>query len=469
MNGGVLSPFSAVSFFATFVLVFVLIFRPQEIWPFLEDFHLLDVLTGLAGLGVAWDFATEKAKNAYSPQLPFLGAFVASSYFSSAVFLGREGLSLATTRSAIATAAMLVVMYGTRTFARLQALMALLVVLAVFVAGVAVHQGHSEPVCIELPVSAGESIDTDPGTSDGRNCTTRHDCTENGKTEVDYVCERIGLFKTVSVQRRVRWRGQLGDPNEMSVYLGIVIPLLFAMNAGLKKKWATGVALAMLGLILYAVILTQSRGGQLVLGAVFAIYFFSRFRWKGLLAAATLALPVVLLGGRAGEAADSSTDERLDILYDGVTEFLHRPLFGLGIDQFFEIRRMTAHNSYLLVAVELGLLGMFAWTGLLWMSVRIPLTVVRDGPPDLNPEVRRLAMALVVSWVGMAIGIFFLSFTYKQLLFVWLGMSGALYGVVKAEHPSFEVRIERKDILGIAAFDIVLLVLLFAYTRLKPM
>ncbi|MEA2748819.1 MAG: hypothetical protein QOI41_2962, partial [Myxococcales bacterium] len=184
---------------------------------------------------------------------------------------------------------------------------------------------------------------------------------------------------------------------------------------------------------------------------------------------AALALPVVLLGGREGAAADSSTDERLELLYDAITEFMHRPFFGLGIDQFFEIRRMTAHNSYLLVAVELGLPGLFAWTGLLWMSVKIPLTIVRRGPPELNPDVKRLAMALIVSWVGMAVGIFFLSFTYKQLLFVWLGMSGALYGLVKTEHPSFEVRIERKDYLGIAVFDAVLLLLLFGYTRLKPM
>jgi hypothetical protein len=465
----VLSPVSPVSFFATIALVFVLVFRPQEIWPFLEDFHLLDVLTGLAGLGVAWDFATQREKHAYSPQLPFLGAFLASSYFSSVLMLGREGLSLATTRSAIATAAMLVVMYGARSYARLRALMVLLVMLAVFVAGVAVHQAHVEPVCIELPISAGEAIDSDPGTSDGRTCATRHDCSENGRTDIDYVCERIGLFKTVSIQRRVRWRGQLGDPNELSVYLAIVIPLLFAMSAAVKKKWATGIAFAMLGLVLYAVILTQSRGGQLVVGAVFAVYFWSRFRWKGMLAAAALALPVVLLGGREGTAADSSTDERLELLYDAVTEFMHRPFFGLGIDQFYEIRRMTAHNSYLLAAVELGLPGMFAWTGLLWMSVKIPLTIVRKGPPELNPDIKRLAMALIVSWIGMAVGIFFLSFTYKQLLFVWLGMSGALYGLVRSEHPTFEVRIERKDYLGIAIFDAVLLLLLFGYTRLKPM
>jgi hypothetical protein len=458
-----------VSFFATFVLVFVLIFRPQEIWPFLEDFRLLDVFTALAGIGIGIEFATGRQKSAYSPQLPFLAGFLASAYFSSVLLLGREGLGLATTRATIASAAMLVVMYGARSYVRLRALMGLLVVLAVFVAGVAVHQAQVEPVCIELPISAGESIDSDPGTSDGRTCNTRHDCAEGGRTDIDYVCERIGMFKTVSIERRVRWRGQLGDPNELSVYLGIVIPLLFAISAGLKKKWATVFAFAMLGLALYAVILTQSRGGQLVVGAVFAVYFWSRFGVKGLFAAAVVALPVVLLGGREGSGAESSTDERLSLLYDAMTEFVHHPLLGLGIDQFVEIRRMTAHNAYLLAAVELGLPGMFAWTGLLWVSVKIPLTVVRDPPPELNPEVRRIAMALVVSWIGMAVGIFFLSFTYKQLLFVWLGMSGALYGVVQNESPTFEVRVGRKDYLGIAAFDCVLLALLFLYTRLKPM
>ena len=78
-------------------------------------------------------------------------------------------------------------------------------------------------------------------------------------------------------------------------------------------------------------------------------------------------------------------------------------------------------------------------------------------------------MALIVFVGRDGDGIFFLRSLTSSCCSSGSECLGALYGVVKAEHPSFEVRIQRKDILGIAAFDVVLLVLLFAYTRLKPM
>ena len=89
-----------MSFFATLVLVFLLIIRPQEIWPALGVLHLLDVFTGLAVLGIIIDFATGKEKDPYSPQLPFLGAFVGANYLGSIVMLGVHiGVSQATTNA----------------------------------------------------------------------------------------------------------------------------------------------------------------------------------------------------------------------------------------------------------------------------------------------------------------------------------------------------------------------------------
>ncbi|MGH7438756.1 MAG: hypothetical protein ACRENE_23965, partial [Polyangiaceae bacterium] len=68
-------------FFATLLLIFVLVVRPQEIWPSLEALHLLNVLTGAVVVGLVVELALGKQKRLYSPQLPFLGAFVAICYF----------------------------------------------------------------------------------------------------------------------------------------------------------------------------------------------------------------------------------------------------------------------------------------------------------------------------------------------------------------------------------------------------
>lgn len=457
-----------MAFFATFILAFVLVIRPQEIWPFLEVFRLLDVFTGLAVVGVLIEFGTGKQGRPYStPQIPFLVGFLALSYLSSAIYAGREGIGLATSRAAIAAVFMLVVMWGAGTLPRLTAMIALLVSMAVFVSAVAIHQGQQEAVCIELPADDPGAFEN--GEPDGRSCMTAHGCStsEGARADVDYACERLGMFRTVSVGRRVRWRGQLNDPNELSVYLGAVIPLLFALSARVKRSAFTAGVLATVALWLYTVILTQSRGGQLVIGAVFGIYFVTRFGWKGIIAGAALAFPVVFFGGRDDPTAEGSTEERIGLLYDGVTIFSNHPFLGVGVNQFQEHMTFTqtAHNAYLLAAAELGFPGLVLWSGIVWTSVKIPLVIARR--PETPDHLKPLAMGLTVSFIGMLVGIFFLSFTFKQLLFVWFGLSGALYRIVKQSDPTYEVKIGWKDIMGLVVVDAGILVALFLYTRLR--
>ena len=88
-------------------------------------------------------------------------------------------------------------------------------------------------------------------------------------------------------------------------------------------------------------------------------------------------------------------------------------------------------------------------------------------PKDQTPELRSLAMALLVSFAGVALGIFFLSFTYKQLMFVWFGLAGAMYRIVKQSEPSFEVEIGWKDVLGVISGCLGILALIYVYTPSK--
>jgi hypothetical protein len=108
---------------------------------------------------------------------------------------------------------------------------------------------------------------------------------------------------------------------------------------------------------------------------------------------------------------------------------------------------------------------MFVWSGLVWSSLKIPLTLVKRPPEGLDPRFGRIAFALVASFAGMAVGIFFLSFTFKQLFFIWLGMAGALYGAVRSEHPTFKVESSWKDLAGVAIADLAILLFIFVYTR----
>jgi O-antigen ligase len=226
---------------------------------------------------------------------------------------------------------------------------------------------------------------------------------------------------------------------------------------------------ALLAVALYCVVLTGSRGGQLVIITVFGVYFIRRYGAKGVIIGATLALPVLLLGGREGEEAESSSLERIQLLYEGMDMIKAYQPFGVGVGQFPEhaFNFLTAHNSYVLAAAEMGIVGSLLWTYLVYISVKIPYVIATRPPPELDPRIPPFAYALVVSFAGTLVGIFFLSFCYKQMLFIYFGLSGALFGIAKSASPSFEVKISKKELAIIAVLDFVLLAAIFVYSRIK--
>ncbi len=468
-----------MTLFATLALVVVLVVRPQEIWPVLESLRLLNVLTALSLLGVVIDYSRGKLGSLYTPQLPFALGFVLTCFVVTVLALGL-GIAWGTVTNTVVIPAifMIVVMYGATTTEGLRAALWTLVLLCAFVSAVAVHQGLQPPVCMQNAEDESGERHPDPTTADGRVCGIKSDCSEHGEWSDDWVCERVGLFGTFSTGRRVRYRGQLGDPNELSVYIGAAIPLLLGLGgrsrpgegaSASKPKRSTSVVLGSILLVvvgLVAVIMSQSRGGQLVVGTVFLVLFLSRFGAKGLVPAALLAMPVLLLGGRDDADAEGSSEERTAVLLDGVSMVIGRPLRGVGVDQFADNLsgvHLTAHNSYLLAAAETGLFGFFLWTGMFWASLKIALTVWKRA--SLPQEIRALGQALFVSYVGLAVGIFFLSFTYKQLLFVWFGLAGSLYLLARRTDPALRVTVGFRDALGLVTFDLGILTAIWTYTR----
>jgi len=107
----------------------------------------------------------------------------------------------------------------------------------------------------------------------------------------------------------------------------------------------------------------------------------------------------------------------------------------------------------------------FFWSGMVWTSLKIPLTALKAA--SLSAEIRAIAIALVVSFSGIAVGIFFLSFTYKQLLFVWFGLSGAFYGIMQETDPTLRVKVGWKDCAGVVLANVGIIGLLWAYTRAR--
>ena len=74
---------------------------------------------------------------------------------------------------------------------------------------------------------------------------------------------------------------------------------------------------------------------------------------------------------------------------------------------------------------------------------------------------------LLASLCGMVVGVFFLSFNYHYVLWVYLGLSGAFYASVKRHSPDFEVRLGLRDWILLAMANGGLIGAMFVYVRLK--
>ena len=67
----------------------------------------------------------------------------------------------------------------------------------------------------------------------------------------------------------------------------------------------------------------------------------------------------------------------------------------------------------------------------------------------------------------MVVSAIFLSLAYHAILWIFLGLSAALYAAVRAHEPGFRVRLGWRDVSFILGADFVLVVSIAVYLRLK--
>ena len=120
----------------------------------------------------------------------------------------------------------------------------------------------------------------------------------------------------------------------------------------------------------------------------------------------------------------------------------------------------TAHNSFILAGAELGLVGLFLWVGLIYISFQ-GLSKVQEAVPSL----RNYAYGLQASLVGFCAAAYFLSRTYVILPYLLFALSGSLMHIAREINPSLTFTFTKKD-FKITAF-LTVGSLLMAYILIK--
>ncbi|MBI5442008.1 MAG: O-antigen ligase family protein, partial [Deltaproteobacteria bacterium] len=172
---------------------------------------------------------------------------------------------------------------------------------------------------------------------------------------------------------QIRGAGNFDNPNDLAYSVVIILP--FALNLLLTSpnllKKAVGAALA--GLAVYCIYLTNSRGGALALVACFGSWVFlwtknATARGFMLLGAAGAFLFVASTLA-AGYHDDASSMGRINAWVAGMDLLREHPLIGVGKGQFIEFHERDAHSSFVRAGAEMGVLGLYAWVGMVLFSV----------------------------------------------------------------------------------------------------
>ncbi len=471
-------------------LVTFMFTRPLDFMESLRDIPFLYLFVALAVVGYVIDVGAGNNRFIESPQLRvvimLLGWCLATLAIKASWQLGQGFIELA-----IIFILFFLMAHGIRSLKAFEQLGGVLLLCTLWISLVCVHQGLQPPTCVALPENANH---TAAGVPTGIACEDNLACYKlEDDPEVMFRCEHVGWFGLSSVRYRVRYAGVLHDPNEVALAVAVGVPIAIARVQRRRRKrlWDVLVLLVTLALTGMTVVLSQSRGGQLVFLAVLGVYFLRRYRVWGLLASGVAALPLLLLGGRSGAEASESALERLGCWDAGITMLRANPGFGVGFRQFLQHHHLTAHNSFVLTAGELGLVGMTLFSGLLLLSVKLAYKATKqltstttktvkssrsNGTtaaatalinPDTQQALRAWGDALVASIIGLSVGVFFLSFAYHYVLWIYLGFVGAYYAAVRSYLPSLRVALKPRDWLLILLGNVALLVALATYVRFK--
>lgn len=247
---------------------------------------------------------------------------------------------------------------------------------------------------------------------------------------------------------RIQAVGIFSDPNDLALALVIVLPFVFLKLVEPAPTGEKILALISMLILVYALYLTQSRGGLLAFGLLMFLLFTRRFGLAaGLAAGAVIMAAIFAFGQRMSSISteEASAYGRVQAWGLGIDLFETHPLFGVGAGEFTEYHFRTAHNSFVLCAAELGMFGLYPWVMLFYISIKN-----NDFISKHMREGKLIDVAIYVDTVryglmAFALAAYFLSRTYSELLFILAALSAAITHMFVMESGERYSLIERKD------------------------
>jgi len=249
------------------------------------------------------------------------------------------------------------------------------------------------------------------------------------------------------------------DPNDVALVSVMTLPMVFWWAMEKRNGIARWLALPAVPVLIYVIVKSGSRSGFLGMAAMFVgLLLVARKRAmprgvkkasKWVLIGVVVAIPLVPADYVSRIATISSEDDynrsaesgRIEVWKRGMGYAFGSPLLGVGIGNFGTAegwseaaqqaqamgrgwKWSTAHNSFVLVLAEMGLVAGLLFPYLLIRGVVALLRWNARRPPgeEEDPLPTFLALALIAFMVDG----FFLSFAYYDILYAFLAVAAGI-------------------------------------------
>jgi O-Antigen ligase len=236
------------------------------------------------------------------------------------------------------------------------------------------------------------------------------------------------------------------DQNELALLLALSVPMTIYLTTRRQSKLLELLSWSQLVLAGTAILLTGSRAGLICLLMAFTMILFAMPyypRWKKTLCAAVIVLAGVgaLMAVPAttwnrlltlgSEVSEGTLNHRTLIWAAGLAVFRDHPFVGVGSGAYGPsvLPRLdiayVAHNSFLSVLVELGVVGALILASLLASMLYL---AARMRPPQ-----KWLWIIVLITW---AAGVSSLTWEYRKATWFLFGMLAAQAGILRRQNDN---------------------------------
>lgn len=249
---------------------------------------------------------------------------------------------------------------------------------------------------------------------------------------------RLNINIGGNVAKRLLWPGE--EPNYSSAMLvfPFAIALAFFNTVQSKNKLFWALIASMIGI---AVIGTYSRSGFLAIAAIMVMFVL-----RGHLRAI---IPVMLIGGvflyliysipqlhdrifSIGTEVHGKGSGRYFLWNAALDMWLESPFWGKGFSAFYFKYHNAAHNTYLQILAENGVIGLGLFISIIMSSFMTGSKVKKLYPRSTSPDIR-FSQVVLFGLIGASLMIATVTFQDIKLYWATCGVCAAMYFVSKRE------------------------------------